>query len=265
MVFYTGVQSGTSGCHSIHRIFASAPILIYNQSEKVAMSMHRSRPNFRLRDLAGLIAVLLLAAALVAAAFLTHAGPFILIGLLIVLIFFLLRRFRERGREAEAKEVVQALRTRLHKGEELQAYTIGDRRRFKPLTALSDFALAMFSQGLAADGAAAIAADDTLIGLTDRRLIAIERQKRPPGQKTDWRDRLKLRRVNRSKGKHAIIFEAPRAGLDLSVRLAVFYLARLTIQGEADREFSIGLNSRYWAERAVALEQVLTGSTGPPS
>jgi hypothetical protein len=175
------------------------------------MVMDRSRPNFRLRDLVGLIVVLLVAAALVAAAFITHAGPFILIGLLLVLIFFLLRRFRERGREAEAQDVAQALRTRLHKGEELQAYTIGDRRRFKPLTAVTDFALAMFSQGLAADGAAAIATDDTLIGLTDRRLIAIEREKRPPGQKKDWRERLKLRRVNHSKGKHAILFEAPRA------------------------------------------------------
>jgi len=217
--------------------------------------MRAKSPNLALRDLAGLIAVLLLAVALVVVAFATGAGPFILIALLIGLIFGLSRSFRERGREVEAKEVTNALRTRLHKGERLLAVTVGDRRRIKPLATLVDFVLMMFTQGLATGGAGAVAVDDTVVGLTDRRLIAIDRHRRPVGQKRGWREWLNLRRRNGSQGKHAIIFEAPHDGLVLSVRLAIFYLARLNAQGADGREFSIGLNSRYWAERAVALSQ----------
>lgn len=213
--------------------------------------MQLKAPNFALRDLAGLVCALLVAAALVVAAFLTHAGPFILIAVLIVLIFGLLRVFRERGRETEAKEVAQALRTRLNKGETLLAATVGDRRRVKPLATLADLALMMFTQGLAAEGPGTTATDDTFVGLTDRRLIVIDRQKRPPGEKRAWLERLNLRRRDTSKGTHAIVFEAPRDGLSLSVRLAVFYLARLNIQTADGRTFSIGLNSRYWAKQAV--------------
>ncbi len=212
-------------------------------------------PNFALRDLVGLICVLLLAAGLVVAAFVTHAGPFILIAILILLIFGLLRFFRERGREVEAKEVATALRTRLHRGEKLLASTVGDRRRVKPLATLTDLALMLFTQGLAAEGSGAVAVDDTLIGLTDRRLIAIDRQKRPPGQKRGWRERMNLRRVNSDKGRHSVVFETPREGLRSSVRLAIFYLARLNVRAADGRTFSIGLNSRFWAERAVQLSQ----------
>jgi hypothetical protein len=212
-------------------------------------------PNLALRDLAGLICVLLLAAALIVTAFLTHAGPFILIGVLILIIFGLLRFFRERGREAEAEEVNKALRTRLYKGEKLLASTVGDRRRVKPLATLVDFLLMMFTQGLSAGDAGAVAADDTFLGLTDQRLIAIDRYRRPAGEKRGWRERLNLRRVNVSRGKHAVLFEAPREGLACSARLAVFYLARLDLQAADGRKFSIGLNSRYWAERAVALSR----------
>lgn len=217
--------------------------------------MKAKSPNLALRDLVGLIAVLLLATALVVVAFVTGAGPFILIALLIGLIFGLSRFFRERGREVEAKEVANALRTRLHKGERLLAITVGDRRRIKPLATLVDFFLMMFTQGLATGGAGAVAVDDTVVGLTDRRLIAIDRHRRPAGQKSGWREWLNLRRRNGSQGKHAVIFETPHDGLVLSVRLAVFYLARLNAQGADGRKFSIGLNSRYWAERAVALSQ----------
>jgi hypothetical protein len=219
------------------------------------MSAPQTAPNFALRDLAGLIGVLFLAVALVVVAFATHAGPFILIAILMLLIFGLLRLFRERGREAEAQEVARALRTRLHKGEKLLAFTIGDRRRVKPLATLADFALMMFTQGLAAEGSGAVATDDTFVGLTDRRLIAIERRKRPPGQKRGWRERLNLRRQDASKGKHAVIFEASRDELALSVRLAVFYLARLNVRAGDGRRFSVGLNCRYWARRALELSQ----------
>lgn len=217
--------------------------------------MARKTPNFALRDLAGLICVLLLAAGLVVAAFVTHAGPFILIAILILLIFGLLRFFRERGREVEAKEVAKALRTRLQRGEKLLVSTVGDRRRVKPLATLTDLALMMFTQGLAAQGSGAVAVDDTLVGLTDRRLIAIDRQKRPPGQKRSWRERMNLRRLNSSKGKHSVVFETPCEGLSSSVRLAIFYLARLNVRAADGRTFSIGLNSRFWAERAVQLSQ----------
>jgi len=215
--------------------------------------MNEKSPNWALRDLAGLIVILLLAIALVVAAFVTGAGPFILIALLIGLIFALFRSFRERGREAEAKEAAQALGTRLHKGERLLAVTVGDRRRVKPLATLFDFFLMMFTQGLAAGGAVAV--DDTFVGLTNRRLIVIDRYRRPLGEKRGWRERLNLRRRNGSQGKHAVIFEAPFDGLLMSVRLAIFYLARLNVRGADGRAFSIGLNSRYWAERAVALSQ----------
>jgi hypothetical protein len=141
----------------------------------------------------------------------------------------------------------------LHKGEELLAFTVGDRRRVKPLATLVDFALLMFTQGLAAEGSGAVAVDDTFVGLTDRRLIAIDRQKRPPGQKRSWRERLNLRRLNGTKGKHAVIFEASQEGVILSVRLAVFYLARLKVEAPDGRTLSIGLNSRYWARSAVEL------------
>ena len=217
------------------------------------MRSEKKVPNLALRDLAGLICVVFIAVVLVVIAFVTHAGPFILIGVLVVVIFGLLRVFRERGREAEAKEVAKALSTRVHKGETLLAYTVGDRRRAKPLASLVDLMLLMFSQGLAADGSGAEAVDDTFVGLTDRRLIAIEHQKRAPGEKRSWRERLNLRRLNSSKGKHAVVFEAPREGLTLSVRLAVFYLARFNVQTPDGRRFSIGLNSRYWAERATEL------------
>lgn len=214
-------------------------------------------PNFALRDGVGLVAVLLAAAALTAAAFLTHAGPFILMGLLMLGIFGLLRYFRERGRETEAQEVEQALRACLHKGERLLACTVGDRRRAKPLATLADFALMMFSQGLAAG---AVATDDTLVGLTDRRLVAIDRRKRPPGQKQGWRERFNLSRLDTATGRHAVIFEAPREGVELSVRLAVFYLARLTVRTPGGQRFSVGLNSRYWAGRAVDLAGLTAGS-----
>ena len=217
------------------------------------MTMRHKTPNLALRDLIGSIGVLLLGVALIVAAFVTHAGPFILISVLIWLIFGLLRFFRERGREAETAEIVKALRTRLHKGEQLLAYTVGDRRRFKPLATLADFGLMMFTQGLAAQGSGAVATDDTLVGLTDQRLIAIDRRKRSPGQRRGWRERLNLRRVSTAKGRHAVVFDAPVDGLWLSVRLAVFYLARLNVQGADGRAFSIGLNSRYWAERAMKL------------
>ena len=85
--------------------------------------------------------------------------------------------------------------------------------------------------------------DDTYLGLTDRRLIAIDRQKRQPGEKRGWRERLNLHRRDTSKGKHTVIFEGPREGLVLSVRLAVFYLARLNVQARDGRSFSVGLNS----------------------
>jgi hypothetical protein len=220
------------------------------------MTREKTAPNLVLRDLAGLICVLIFVAALVVAAFVTHAGPFILIGVLAMVIFGLLRFFRESGREAEAKEVAKALRSRLRKGETLLAYTVGDRRRAKPLTALMDLALMMFSQGLAANASGAVAVDDTFIGLTDQRLFAIERQKRPLGVKRSWRERLNLRRFDSSKGKHAVVFEAPCEGLNLSVRLAVFYLARFSVQIPDRQGFSVGLNSRYWAERAIELSKV---------
>jgi hypothetical protein len=111
----------------------------------------------------------------------------------------------------------------------------------------------MVTQGLAAEGAGAMATDDTLVGLTERRLIALDRQKRPPGEKRGWRERLKLRRLDATRGRHAMAFEAPREGLVCSVRLAVFYLARLEVRAADGRRFSIGLNSRYWAERAVQV------------
>jgi hypothetical protein len=221
------------------------------------MTSGKTVPNLVLRDIAGLICVLIFAVTLVVAAFITHAGPFILIGVLVMVIFGLLRFFRESGREAEAKEVAKALRSRLRKGETLLAYTVGDRRRAKPLTAVMDLALMMFTQGLAANGSGAIAVDDTFIGLTDRRLIAIERQKRPVGVKRSWRERLNLRRFDSSKGKHAVVFEAPCEGLNLSVRLAVFYLARFSVQTPDGRGLSVGLNSRYWAERAIELSRAV--------
>lgn len=224
------------------------------------MTTNESGPNFALRDLAGLVLVLLLAAILIGTAFLTHAGPFILVALLIVLIFGLLRSFRERGRKSEAQEVVKALHTRLYRGEQLLEYTVGDRRRFKPLATLTDFALMMFTQGLAAQGSGALATDDTLIGLTNRRFIAIDRQKRPSGQGRTWRERLNLRREDRSKGQHTMIFESPREGLSLSVQLAVFYLARMTVRRSGGQPFSVGINSRHWAERAVALSKALAGA-----
>lgn len=214
--------------------------------------MRHKQPNLALRDLAGLALALLIAAALVVVAFLTHAGPFILIGVLLLLVFGLLRYFRERGRETEAREVEKALRTRLHKGEKLLAFTVGDRRRFKPLAVLADFALLMFSQGLAAEGAGAVATDDTLVALTDRRVIAIDRQRRPPGQRRGWREWLNLRRQT-ARGRHVVIFEAPRNDLTLSVRLAVFYLARLEVRAFDGRRFTLGLNSRYWTRRAVEM------------
>jgi hypothetical protein len=217
--------------------------------------MRNRAPRFALRDLAGAICVLVIAAGLIATAFITHAGPFILIAVLILLTFGLLRVFRERGREGEVKEVTKALRTRLHKGENLLAVTVGDRRQVKPLATVADVALMMFTQGLAAEGSGAVASDDTFVGVTDRRLIAIDRQRRPPGQKRRWLERLNLRRTDTAKGKHAVIFEAPRDGLSLSVRLAVFYLARLNVKSTNGQTFSIGLNSRYWAERAVGLAQ----------
>jgi len=209
-----------------------------------------------------LICVLIFAAALVVAAFVTHAGPFILIGVLVIVIFGLLRFFRESGREVEAKEVAKALRSQLHKGETLLAYTIGDRRRAKPLTALMDLALMIFTQGLAANGSGAVAVDDTFIGLTDRRLIAIERQKRPAGVKRSWRERLNLRRFDSSRGKHAVVFEAPCEDLNLSVRLAVFYLAHFSVRAPDGRGFSVGLNSRYWAERAIELSRIAGKAVG---
>jgi hypothetical protein len=210
-------------------------------------------PNFFARDLAGSILVLILALALVVVAFVTHAGPFILIALLIILIFGLLRYYRERGRELESQEVTKSLRTRLHKGEKLLTITVGDRRRVKPLATLVDFVLMMFSQGLAIEGSGALAVDDTFVGLTNRRLIAIDRKKSLPGEKRGWRERLNLQRHDGSKGRHAMVFEAPRDRLDLSVRLGVFYLARLNVRAADSRSISIGLNSRYWAERAVTL------------
>jgi hypothetical protein len=220
------------------------------------MTREETAPNLFLRDVAGLICVLIFATALVVAAFVTHAGPFILVGVLVMVIFGLLRFFRESGREAEAKEVAKALRSRLRKGETLLAYTVGDRRRAKPLTALMDLALMMFTQGLAANASGAVAVDDTFIGLTDQRLFAVERQKRPPGVKRSWRERLNLRRFDSSKGKHAVVFEAPCEGLNLSVRLAVFYLARFSVQIPDRQGFSVGLNSRYWAERAIELSKL---------
>lgn len=219
------------------------------------MSAPQRAPNFALRDLAGLICLFLVAAALIVTAFLTHAGPFILIAVLTVLIFGLLRAFRERGRDAEAQEVARALRTRLHKGEKLLAYTVGDRRRVKPLATLADFALLMFTQGLAAGGSGAVATDDTFVGLTDRRLIAIDRQRRLPGEKRNWRERLNLRRLDSSKGRYAVVFETPRDELALTMRLAFFYLAQLNVRAGDGRRFSIGLNCRYWAQRAVELSQ----------
>ncbi len=215
--------------------------------------MTPTHPNLTLRDVAGLVLALLVAAVLAVGAFVTHAGPLLFIGLLLLLTFALLRHFRERGREAEAREVEKALRSRMHKGERLLAYTIGDRRRFKPLAVLTDFALLMFSQGLAAEGAGAVATDDTFVGLTNRRLIAITRQRRSPGQRRDWRERLYLRRRDTSRGKHHLLFEAPRHELTASVRLAVLYLARLRLQAADGQCLSIGLNSRYWAEQAIAL------------
>jgi hypothetical protein len=41
-------------------------------------------PNLALRDMAGWIGVLILAAALIAAAFVTHGGPLILVAVLVV-------------------------------------------------------------------------------------------------------------------------------------------------------------------------------------
>ena len=210
-------------------------------------------PNFALRDGVGIVAVLLVVVALTAVAFVTHAGPFILIGLLILMFFWLLRYFRERGRASEAEEVEEALHSRLHKGEKLLACTVGDRRRFKPLATLADFVLMMFSQGLVAGRAGALATDDTFVGLTDRRVIALDRQKRPPDQQRGWRERLNLSRVNTARGKHAVVFEMPCKGVELSVRLAVFYLALLSVRASDGRRFSVGLNSRFWAERAVEM------------
>lgn len=228
------------------------------------MSSYTQAPNFQLRDWAGLACVLVFAAALTVVAFLTHAGPFILIALLLLLIFGLLRHYRERGREIEFREVKEALRTRLHKGETLLGITAGDRRRLKPLSSVIDFALLMFTQGLAADGSGAVALDDTFVGLTDRRLIAIDRAKRPAGTGQSWLERLNLQRRDESKGKHAVVFEAASDGLLFSVRLAVFYLARLNIQTADERAFSIGLNCRYWAERAAALGTHLDDHGGDP-
>jgi hypothetical protein len=225
------------------------------------MQSEEKVPNLALRDLAGLICVVFIAVVLVVVAFVTHAGPFILIGILVVVIFGLLRVFRERGRKAEAKEVAKALNTRVHKGETLLSYTVGDRRRAKPLASLIDLTLLMFSQGLAAGGSGTEGVDDTFVGLTDRRLIAIERQKRAPGEERSWRERFNLRRLDSSKGKHALLFEAPREGLTLSVRLAVFYLARFNVKTPDGRRFSIGLNSRYWAERATELSTKSGGNT----
>lgn len=225
------------------------------------MKNSSQKPNFALRDLAGLIVTLAVTMILVVTAFVTHAGPFILIGILILLTFGLLRRFRERGRESEAQEIAQALRTRLHKGESLLAYTVGDRRRAKPLTTLLDYLLAMFTQGLAAEGTPSMTVDDTLVGLTDRRLIVLDRQKRLPGQKRDWRDRLHLRRPERKRGKHTILFDTSLEGVTASVRLAVFYLARFSLHTDTGESFSIGLNSRYWAERAVELSRQIDPQT----
>jgi hypothetical protein len=229
----------------------------------VGSRMNNRAPNFALRDLAGLICALFVAAALITAAFVTHAGPFILIAILILLTFGLLRVFRERGREAEIKEVKTALRTRLHKGEQLLAIAVGDRRRVKPLATAADVTLMMFTQGLAAEGSGALAVDDTFVGVTDQRLIAIDRQKRPPGETRGWLERLNLRRRDASEGKHAVIFEASRAGLSLSVRIAVFHLARLNAEATDGRTFSIGLNSRYWANRAVELVDEAQATQSP--
>ena len=95
--------------------------------------------------------------------------------------------------------------------------------------------------------------DDTFVALTERRLIAIDRRKRPPGKRPSWRTRLNLERLDGSKGKHAVVFEATREGLLLSVQLGIFYLARLKARTIDGRTFSIGLNSRYWARQAVIL------------
>jgi hypothetical protein len=222
-------------------------------------------PNLALRDMAGWIGVLILAAALIAAAFVTHGGPLILVAVLVLLIFGLLRAFRERGREAEAREVAQALRTHLRKGERLEAYTIGDRRRFKPLATLTDLALLLFTQGLAAESSVATSTDDTLVGLTDQRLIAIERSKHLPGKRVDWRERLNLRRRDRPGGVHALLFEAPREGTCLWMRLAVFYLARISIETRDKERFGIGVNSRFWAEHAFGLIQALASKTERPA
>jgi hypothetical protein len=121
----------------------------------------------------------------------------------------------------------------------------------------------IFTQGLAAEDSGSIVQDDTCVGLTNRRLIAIDRQKRPPGRERGWLERLHLRRRDTSKGKHTLIFETPREGLFLSVRLAVFYLARMNIRTEDGHTFSVGLNSRYWAEQATMLskEQESNGPT----
>jgi hypothetical protein len=184
---------------------------------------------------------------------------------MILLIFGLLRYFRERGRENEATEVTKALRTRLHKGERLLSFTIGDRRPLKPLATLTDFALMMFTQGLAAEGSGAMATDDTYLALTNRRLIAIDRWKRPTGRQRGWLERLNLRRSSLGQGRHAMLFEAPREAVSVSVRLAAFHLARLVVRGPDGKKLSLGINSRYWAERAAALSESLSGAAGQSS
>ena len=83
----------------------------------------------------------------------------------------------------------------------------------------------------------------------------MDHQERPRGERRDLIERLDLRKRDTSKGRHGIVFETPRKGVSLSVRLAVFYLARMNIQGVDGQTFSIGLNSRYWAERAMKLSE----------
>jgi hypothetical protein len=102
-----------------------------------------------------------------------------------------------------------------------------------------------------------VAVDDTFVGLTDRRVIAIDRRKRHSGAKRSWRDRLNLTRMDESRGRHEIVFETSRHGLVCSVNLAVFCLARLTVRTDAGQAISVGLNSRYWAERALVLSQTI--------
>jgi hypothetical protein len=220
--------------------------------------MKHDRPNLALRDWLGAAGVLVLGVALVIAAFATHAGPFLLLAILVVLTFIFLRISRERGREEERKEVRKALRTQLLKGERLLAVTVGDRRRVKPLATVSDLALMLISQGLATRGG--ITVDDTCVGLTDQRLIVIDREKRPAGQGKSWRDWLNLRRLEADVGSHAVLFESRRHNTCCQLRLAVFYLARLSLRTQQGERFSIGINSRYWAERAIELCQKSEGT-----